>query len=196
MTGYHSASVIAEACAKQFPGVDWQRAYKVMHKRNMVDDWRGLGYYRAMGYIPADREDESVSKLIEYNYNDWACSQVAEKVGAAEDAKLQRERSKNYRHLFDPKTQFIRAKLINGQYTEPFDPIDMGHTEGFRDYTESNAWQTTFGVQHDVKGYMELWGGREPFVKKLDALFTVPVDAAEERAAGYRGPGRPVRARQ
>ena len=87
MTGYHSASVMAEACVKNFPGVDWQRAYKVMRQRNMIDDYRGLGYYRAMGFIPADREDESVSKLIEYNYNDWACSRVADKVGATEDAK-------------------------------------------------------------------------------------------------------------
>jgi predicted alpha-1,2-mannosidase len=174
MTGYHSASVIAEACVKNFPGIDWQRAYQVMRKRNMIDDYRGLGYYRAMGFIPADREEESVSKLIEYDYGDWACSHVAEKVGATEDAKLQRERSKNYRHLFDPKAQFIRAKLINGNYTEPFDPIDMGHTDAYRDYTESNAWQSTFGIQHDVKGYMELWGGREPFIKKLDALFRVP----------------------
>ena len=174
MTGYHSASVMAEACVKDFPAIDWQRAYKVMRKRNMDDDYRGLGYYRAMGFIPADREEESVSKLIEYDYGDWACSQVAEKVGATEDAKLQRERSKNYRHLFDPKAQFIRARLINGDYTEPFDPIDMGHTDAYRDYTESNAWQSTFGIQHDVKGYIELWGGREPFIKKLDALFTEP----------------------
>ena len=174
MTGYHSASVMAEACVKNFSGIDWQRAYKVMRKRNMIDDYRGLGYYRAMGFIPADREEESVSKLIEYDYGDWACSQVAERVGAKEDAQLQRERSRNYRHLFDPQTQFIRARLINGHYTEPFDPIDMGHTDAYRDYTESNAWQTTFGIQHDVKGYMELWGGREPFINKLDALFTVP----------------------
>ncbi len=174
MTGYHSASVMGEACVKKFPGIDWQRAYKVMRQRNMIDDYRGLGYYRAMGFIPADREEESVSKLIEYNYCDWACSLVADQVGATDDARLQRERSKNYRHLFDPKTQFIRARLINGHFTEPFDPIDMGHTVDYRDYTESNAWQTTFGVQHDVKGYMELWGGREPFVKKLDALFTEP----------------------
>jgi predicted alpha-1,2-mannosidase len=174
MTGYHSASVMAEACVKGFSGIDWQRAYKVMRQRNMVDDWRGLGYYRGMGFIPADREGESVSKLIEYIYCDWACSQVAGKVGATEDGELQRQRSRNYRHVFDPKTQFIRARLINGHFTEPFDPIDLGHTEAYHDYTESNAWQTTFGVQHDVKGYIDLWGGREPFLRKLDALFTVP----------------------
>ena len=174
MTGYHSASVIAEACTKKFPGVDWQRAYKVMRKRNMDDDYRGLGSYRTIGYIPADKEEESVSKVLEYGYNDWACSHVADVVGAHDDAQLQRTRSRNYAHLFDPKTEFIRAKLSDGQWTDPFNPIDMGHTEKYRDYTESNAWQTTFGIQHDVKGYMELWGGRDAFLTKLDALFTVP----------------------
>ncbi len=174
MTGYHSASVMAEACVKKFPRIDWQRAYKVMRKRNMEDDYRGLGFYRAMGYIPADKEEESVSKTLEYDYNDWACSHVADEIGAHEDAALQRKRSQNYQHLFDPQSQFIRAKLSTGEWTAPFDPIDMGHTKKYRDYTESNAWQTTFGIQHDVKGYMQLWGGREPFVSKLDALFTVP----------------------
>jgi predicted alpha-1,2-mannosidase len=95
-------------------------------------------------------------------------------VGAHDDATLQRGRSQNYRNLFDPETQFIRAKLADGQWTAPFDPIDMGHTPKYRDYTESNAWQTTFGIQHDVKGYMALWGGREAFLAKLDRLFTVP----------------------
>jgi predicted alpha-1,2-mannosidase len=145
-----------------------------MRKRNMDDDWRGLGYYRSMGYIPADKEGESVSKTLEYGYNDWAVSHVAEKVGAHDDAAIQRKRSRNYQHYFDPKTQFIRAKLSNGEFTAPFDPIEMGHTEKYRDYTESNAWQTTFGVQHDNASYIELWGGREPFLKKLDSLFTVP----------------------
>ena len=174
MTGYHSAAVIGEACAKNFPGIDWHRAYKIMRQRNMVDDWRGLNYYRSLGFIPADKEDESVSKLLEYDYDDWACSHVADAVGAQDDAKIQRTRSQNYKHLFDPQTQFIRAKLSDGKWTEPINPIDMGHTDAYRDYTESNAWQTTFGIQHDNKGYIELWGGREPFLKKLDALFTVP----------------------
>ena len=74
MTGYHSASVMAEACVKQFPGIDWQRAYTVMRKRNMDDDYRGLGLYRKDGYIPADLEEESVSKTLEYDYGDWACA--------------------------------------------------------------------------------------------------------------------------
>ena len=174
MTGYHSASVMAEACVKNVPNVDWNRAYKVMRKRNMDDNYRGLNLYREMGYIPADKEDESASKTLEYDYGDWACSHVAAKVGAHDDVELQRKRSTNYRNLFDPKTQFIRAKMSDGKWADPFDPIEMGHTDKYRDYTESNAWQTTFGIQHDVKGYMELWGGRDPFIKKLDDLFTIP----------------------
>ncbi len=174
MTGYHSASVMAEAIRKKLPGIDNDAAYAVMRKRNMDDNWEGLGYYRDLGYIPADKIEESVSKLLEYCYNDWAVSHVADAVGRHDDAAIQRKRSQNYQHLFDPKTQFIRARLSDGKYPEPFNPIDLGHTDKYRDYTESNAWQTTFGIQHDVKGYMELWGGREPFVTKLDALFTVP----------------------
>ncbi|HWB98175.1 MAG TPA: GH92 family glycosyl hydrolase, partial [Bryobacteraceae bacterium] len=69
---------------------------------------------------------------------------------------------------------FIRAKLSDGQWTAPFDPKEMGHTPRYRDYTESNAWQTTFGTMHDAAGTISLFGGREPFLKKLDALFTVP----------------------
>ena len=174
MTGYHSASVMAEAIRKNIPGIDREAAYAVMRKRNMDDNWRGLGYYRDLGYIPADKEDESVSKCLEYCYNDWAVSHVADILGRTDDARIQRKRSQNYQHLFDAQSQFIRAKLSDGKYTAPFNPIDMGHTDKYRDYTESNAWQTTFGVQHDVKGYMQLWGGREPFVAKLDQLFTVP----------------------
>ena len=196
MTGYHSASVMAEACVKNFPGIDWERAYEVMRKRNMDDDYRGLALYRKDGYIPADLEDESVSKTLEYDYGDWACSHVAKKLGRNDDVAIQLPRSQNYQHLFDKQTLFIRAKLANGEWATPFDPKEMGHTPKYRDYTESNAWQTTFGIQHDVKGLIEQFGGREPFLNKLDELFNQSSGVARRRAAGYRRPHRPVRARQ
>jgi predicted alpha-1,2-mannosidase len=186
MTGYHSASVMAEACVKNFPGIDWDRAYKVMRKRNMDDDYRGLALYRKDGYIPADLEEESVSKTLEYNYGDWACSHVAKKLGRNDDVALQLKRSQNYQHLFDRQTLFIRAKLANGEWATPFDPKEMGHSKRWRDYTESNAWQTTFGIQHDVKGLIDQFGGREPFLKKLDDLFNqsseLPADAPPDIA--------------
>ena len=186
MTGYHSASVIAEACVKKFPGIDWERAYKVMRKRNMDDNYRGLGYYRDLGYIPADLEDESVSKTLEYDYGDWACSRVAEALGKTDDAEIMKKRSRNYEHLFDPQTKFIRAKLKDGQWATPYDPKEVGHMQKWRDYTESNSWETTFSVQHDVRHYIEVFGGREAFVTKLDELFnqdsTLPADAPPDIA--------------
>ena len=174
MTGYHSASVMSEACNKGFTGVDWNKAYALMMKRAMVDNYRGLNLYRAKGYIPADLEEESVSKTFEYCYNDWAIAHVAKKLGKTDDAAMLRKRSTNYRNYFDASTGFMRPKLDDGQFTAPFDPIDMGHSAKWRDYTESNAWQTTFGVQHDAAGLIELCGGREQFVTKLDGLFTAP----------------------
>ena len=187
MTGYHSASVMAEACVKKFPGIDWNRAYKQMRKRNMEEDYMGLADYRKLGYIPADKHGESVSKLIEYDYNDWACAHVADALGHNDDAAIQRERSKNYRHLFDPETQFLRAKMTDGKWAMPFNPKATGHTKEHRDYTESNAWQSTFGVQHDVKGYIDLFGGREAYLKKLDDLFAQEPGVSNENVSDMTG---------
>jgi predicted alpha-1,2-mannosidase len=186
MTGYHSASVMAEACAKGFTGIDWKRAYAVMHKRAFVDDYRGLPYYRKMGYIPCDLEEESVSKTLEYSYNDWAVAYVAEHVGEKADAELLRKRSHNYRNYWDVSTGFLRPKFENGQWATPFDPIELGHSKKWRDYTESNAWQSTFGTQHDATGFIQLVGGDPAFVEKLDSLFnqpsTLPPDAPPDIA--------------
>ncbi len=187
MTGYHSASVMAEACAKGFQGVDWKRAYAVMRKRNMDDDYEGLGYYRQLGYIPADKHGESVSRALEYCYNDWACAKVADSTGNGADAVIQRKRSQNYRNLFDKQTEFIRPKMADGTWAPDFDPKATGHTKKYRDYTESNAWQTTFFVQHDAKGYIETFGGRDAFTKKLDALFTAAPGVTNEEVVDMSG---------
>jgi predicted alpha-1,2-mannosidase len=187
MPGYHAASVIAEACVKKVPGIDWKRAYAAMRKRNMDDDYMGLPLYRKMGYIPADKEDGSIGKLVEYVYCDWACAHVAEATGHAEDARIQRIRSQNFRNVFDSETQFIRPKLANGQWIPNFDPKATGHMPHHRDYVEANAWQSTFFVQHDVKGYMQLFGGRESFTKKLDQLFIEAPGVSNETVVDMTG---------
>jgi predicted alpha-1,2-mannosidase len=174
MTGYHSASVMAEAIHKGFQGIDVPAAYKVMNERALVENYRGLGQYREMGFIPADQVSESVSKCFEYCYNDWAVSHVAAKMGNGAEAAMLRERSLNYRKYFNPENQFMQPKLANGAWAMPFDPIALGHSKKWRDYTESNAWQTSFGIQHDPAGLIALYGGPENFVKRLDMLFTVP----------------------
>jgi predicted alpha-1,2-mannosidase len=152
-----------------------------------VDDYRGLQWYRTKGYIPADLENESVSKTIEYDYDAWAIAHLAHKFGDNETAKILIEQSKNYRNYWDASTGFLRPKLDDGSWASPFDPLELGHSKKWRDYTEANAWQSTFGVQHDVTGYIELMGGDKPFLAKMDKLFNQSSELPPDAAADMTG---------
>ena len=186
MIGYHSAPVLAEAYVKGIPGVDYAKAYTLWRKRAMQDDYRGMGYYRKLGYIPCDKDEESVSKTIEYSYDDWAMANLAKAAGAREDEKLYRARCRNYQNVFDRDLTFMRGRLADGAWAKPFDPRAMGYSKQWRDFTESNSWQATFVNQHDLAYYMQLFGGDAGFVKKLDELFTtsseLPADAPPDIA--------------
>lgn len=186
MIGYHSAVVLAEAQAKGFTGIDYARAWPIYRKRAMADDYRGLPYYRKLGYIPSDKEGEAVSKTLEYAYDDWAVSHMADAAGDKQLADALRQRSRNYRHVFDTKMNFVRPRGVNGEWLEPFNPRGMGHSEKWRDFTESNSWQATFLNQHDLYAYMSLFGGSQVFERKLDTLFTtdsrLPADAPPDIA--------------
>jgi predicted alpha-1,2-mannosidase len=171
MVGYHSAPVIAEAFTKKFPNIDFARAYRAFKKRAMQDDYRGLGAYRKFGYIPCDLEEESASKTLDYAYDDWAVSRMARAAGEDNAAEALEKRSRDYRNLFDSNTGFIRPRLSNGNWAAPFDPRAISTSKKWRDYTESNGWQTTFCVQHDPQGLINLFGSRDAFIRKLDALF-------------------------
>jgi len=186
MIGYHSAPVLAEAYVKGIAGVDYAKAYPLWRKRAMNDDYRGLGYYRKLGFIPCDLEEESVSKVLEYAYDDWAVAHLARAAGSTEDYRLLLQRSRNYKNVFDGSITFMRGKLANGQWADPFDPRGMGHSKKWRDFTESNSWQATFLNQHDLYEYMKLFGGEKGFVDKLDGLFNasseLPPDAPPDIA--------------
>jgi predicted alpha-1,2-mannosidase len=171
MTGYHSVSALAEACVKGFQGIDWARAYEPMRKRALEDDFKGLGDFRRLGYIPSDKLDQSATRTLEYSYDAWAVAQVARKLGKTDDYRLLLEQSKNYRNLFDKAAGFIRPRLANGSWAEGFDPTMTGTTKRWRDFTESNSWQGTWAAQHEPEAYVELLGSAKAFVQKLDDLF-------------------------
>ena len=171
MIGYHSAVVLAEAHTKGFDGIDYATAWPLFRKRAMDDDVHGLGWYRRRGYIPCDKVSEATSRTLEYAYDDWACAHLARAAGATDDHRALLARSRNYRHLFNPASGFIQPRREDGRWAEPFDPRALGHSERWHDFTESNAWQATFLNQHDLYGYMEGFGGRDGFVRKLDELF-------------------------
>ncbi|MDI7775169.1 GH92 family glycosyl hydrolase [Asticcacaulis sp. EMRT-3] len=182
MIGWHSAVVIAEAIQKRLPGVNAQAAWAQYRPLAFTRPYPGLQTYRDLGYIPADQESQSVSKTLEYAYDDWAMAHIAHAAGADEDARALRARSGNYRNVFDPTLQFVRPRLRDGSWAMPFDPRSMGHDpKRWWDYTESNAWQATFLNQHDLYSYIGLFGGDAAFIAKLDALFeadsSLPADA-------------------
>jgi predicted alpha-1,2-mannosidase len=177
MIGWHSSSVIAEALAKGLPGVDAQKAWALYRKLAFDRFSPGLAAYRTNGYIAADSEGESVSKTLEYCYDDWAMARLAQAAGDNDSAAKLRDRSRNYKNVFDPQTQFTRPKLKDGTWALPFVPNAMGHNSlKWWDFTESNAWQATFFNQHDVYTYIAMFGGDKAFEAKLDALFTAPSD--------------------
>jgi predicted alpha-1,2-mannosidase len=187
MPGYHSVIVIAEAAAKGFNRIDLAAVYPPLIKRAMTEDYRGLNYYRTLGYIPCDKVEESATKTVEYSYDDWAVAHIARALGHEDDAKALIARSANYRNLFDKSVGFIRPKLESGEWAAPFDPKTTGTSKRWRDFTESNSWQGTWAAQHDPAGYIALYGGRRQFLDKLDSLFAQSTDIAGEVPADMTG---------
>ena len=180
MVGNHSISVIAEAILKGIGDFDQQLAFEAM-KVTSMHDRDGMGYHDKLGYIPADKIQQSVAKAEEVCIDDWAVAAVAQKLGKTEDAAYFAKRALNYRNYFDKETGFMRGKLTNGQWTTPFDPAYSKH-EG-SDYTEGNGWQYLWLAPHDVNGLIELLGGKEPFATKLDQLFKVEEGVKGEEAS-------------
>lgn len=185
MIGYHAVSVIADAMAKGIKGFDYEKAYAGAKHSAELDHF-GLAGYKKRGYISMEDENESVSRTLEYAYNDWCIMSMAATLynmrslnkvnsgpGDAEylkklesDIERYRTRARYFENLFDTKTGFFRPKK-NGGFVEPFAPNEV--TFGF---TEGNSWQYSFFVPQDVTHLMTLMGGQQKFIAKLDELLT------------------------
>ncbi|MWW25695.1 GH92 family glycosyl hydrolase [Algibacter lectus] len=171
MTGYHSIPVIVEAYLKGIRGFDAEKAYEAM-KTTMMQDERGLKFYKEFGYIPYNLLDESVTITLEYTYDDWCVAQMAKALGKTEDYNYFSERSEAYKFLFDNESGFMRGKSENGKsWNTPFDPKYSNHRE-HTDYTEGNAWQHSWFVPHNVENFIELHGSNDIFTDRLEQLFT------------------------
>ena len=186
MIGYHAISVIADAYVKRIRDYDVDRAMIAMiHSADL--DWRGLKSYKEFGYIPGDREAESVSRTLEYAYDDWCIAQMlrAAMVDGYESSARDRDRFQNrgesWKHLFDPGTGFFRARM-NGAFVEPFDPAEVNFH-----FTEANAWQYSLYVPQDVPGLMKMMGGQEALADHLEKLFTVSSETSGRDQADITG---------
>ena len=184
MVGYHAVPVVVDAYFKGLLKADPERAYEAIRNSAMRDE-RGLDAVKELGYIPAEREGESVAKAMEYAIDDWCIAQMAKALGKQDDFTYFSTRARAYREYFDPTTRFMRGKLSDGAWREPFDPIKSSHRRD--DYCEGNGWQYLWLVPQDPEGLIELLGGDVPFAEKLDQLFTVESIKSEDASADISG---------
>ncbi len=167
MIGYHSVPVIVDAYLKGIKGFDTEKAFAAMKKSAMREGNAGLKAVDKNGYVSTEDESESVSKTLEYAYDDWCIAQFAKATGKADEYKYFIKRGQNFKNLFDASTGFMRARS-NGGWFNPFDPFEVNFN-----YTEANSWQYSFSAVQDMTGFIQLHGGKQNLAKKLDDLFSV-----------------------
>lgn len=184
MVGNPGIPVLADIVLKGFD-VDKKAAYQAMRTSALLDE-RSLDNLKKFGYIPWNRDStfETVAKGLEYALADACVAKVAKLLGEKKDYQYFFNRSKSYKYYFDKKTGFMRG-VDNGKFREPFNPFHSSHRND--DYTEGNAWQYTWLVPHDVPGLIKLFGGKRPFVTKLDSLFTISGDLGENASPDISG---------
>ena len=171
MVGDPAIPVVADAIVKNLPGIDREKAFEAI-KKTAAKEERGKGLRREYGYIPCNMFNEAVAYELEYALADGAAARAAEALGKTEDEEYFTRMSHSYRRLFDKERWFIRGVDSTGEFREPFNPYFSAHRAD--DYCEGNAWQYTWLVPHDIKGYCDLFGNREKMIARLDSLFTAP----------------------
>jgi len=173
MIGYHACSVLADMIVKGVQGFDYERAYQAMKTTATNPHYDCIPEYTTLGYVPFDKEKESVSKTLEYAYDDWCIAQVAKLLGHEEDYEFFMGRSRNYRNLIDPETKYMRGRDSEGNWRTPFAPIAYqgpGSVNGWGDITEGFTMQYTWTVPHAFEDYMAI-AGKDFLRKRLDSIF-------------------------
>ena len=187
MIGNHAIPIIADAYLKGFRGFNVNEAYAAVKGTSTSPHFKAnWNMYMKYGYLPYNLEkEESVSRTLEFCMDDYSVAQMAKSLGKTEDYDYFNRRANFYKNLFDPETKFMRGKDSNGNWRTPFDVLALAHsgTSG-GDYTEGNAWQYTWHVQHDVDGLTTLLGGKEKFANKLDSLFKLD---PTKKSTGFSG---------
>lgn len=178
MVGSNSAPIISDAFLKGVEGMDTEVLLEAMLKNATVAEGRpvnsvgraGLEYYNTLGYVPYNVGiNENAARTLEYAYADFTIAKMAEKLGKTEIAETYFQKSLNYKNLFDPSTNWMRGKNKEGDFQSPFNPLKWGDA-----FTEGNSLHYTWSVFHDVQGLIDIMGGKDVFVSKLDEVFSMP----------------------
>lgn len=180
MIGYHAVPVIVDAYLKGVGDFDPELALEACVASANRDDYHGIGEYKSMGYVPAYSDPKlwkswSMSKTLEYAYDDYCIARMAEKMGKADIAQEFYKRSENYRNVFNPASSFMQPRDEKGNFAKDFKAET--YTE---DICESNGWQYFWSVQHNIDDLIRLVGGEERFSQRLDSMFTYTPASDEE----------------
>ena len=214
MVGDHLVPIIVDAYQKGFRDYDVASLYAAMKRKAMsappsplpgTAGRSGLASYIKLGYAPCDEVTESVPNTLELAYNDWCIAQMAQAMGKEDDYDRFMLRAANYKNVFDKKSGFFRPRLADGSwlpaldghtqsvahngahsYYKYFDPLLVGRRPN-RHYTESNAWQYLWSVQHDPTRLVQLLGGGEAFSEKLDSFFEMSPTITPPKYVGVVG---------
>jgi predicted alpha-1,2-mannosidase len=176
MIGNNSASIVADAYLKGVRGYDIESLWEaVKHGANNTGPnatgRRGVEFYNTLGYVPYDvKINENAARTLEYAYDDFAIYKLGKALGKpASEIDIYKQRSLNYRNLFDPSIGLMRGKNKDGSWVTPFNPLKWGDA-----FTEGNAWHYSWAALHDIQGMVNLLGGKKAFVNKLDSIFIIP----------------------
>jgi predicted alpha-1,2-mannosidase len=171
MIGYHAVPVIVDGYFKGVKGFDVEHAYEACKATAMNPDYDSVAAYARLGWVPCEKEDESLSKTLEYAYDDWCVAQLAKALGKMDDYRYFMKRSGYYKNIYDPAMGWMRPKDSLGRWRTPFDPHIFGGGTNLNDVTEATSSQYSFFVPQDVPGLMTLMGGKKAFIAKLDSVF-------------------------
>ena len=172
MIGYHAVSVLADAAAKGDTSFNLHHALDAAVSTSRVRYFDGIGDYMDFGFVPEDKSGSSVSKTLEYAYDDWCIAQLAHFSGDSLTELTYQKRASNYSHVFNYQSHFMQPRLSDGSWKTPFDPLQT-HDQGF---IEGNAWNYGLYVPQQVDGLVSMMGGKDAFSAHLDSLFTMHLD--------------------
>ena len=175
MIGYHAVPIIADAYMKGIRGYDGQAALNAMVSSATYGPYGNLASYMRLGYVPIDRDGEAASKTVEYAFDDWTIARMARAMDKSTVAATFEKRASFWRNNFNKADGFIEPRMENGEYRKPFDPAKAGEGSGF---TEGNAWQYSWYQPQDELGLIDLLGGRDKLIARLDEMFDQKVDPA------------------
>ncbi|MFT4093481.1 MAG: glycoside hydrolase family 92 protein, partial [Niabella sp.] len=189
MIANHAVPVVVDAVLKEIKGIDKEKSYKAVKASVLKDHlFSPFSVLEKYEYLPYDLQSQSVSMTLEMSYDDWCVAQLARKLGKNDDFNYFIKRAAFYKNLFDKKTEFFRAKSTSGEWITPFDPLHYSGN-GKEAYTEANAWQYLWSVQHDVDGLATLLGGKRGLSRKLDDFFSIShiPEKVNHNASGFIG---------